>query len=150
MRIAKVLRASLAPDQYRKFQELRKQRQGGPRQIGLRMAVGARRGDILRQFLIEAMTLCLTGGFIGMLIGGAAAAVIQYGAWPIALEPLLVVVAMLSAALVSAFFGYYSATGLDAEPHRGAQIRVIFKGLSWAHRLGRVGPRVRACSIEGA
>ena len=76
----------------------------------VRMAVGARRSDILRQFLIEAMTLCLTGGLIGLTIGGAAAAGMSiWGAWPIALEPSLVVLAMLSAGLVGVFFGYYPA-----------------------------------------
>ena len=43
------------------------------KEIGLRMAVGARRRDILSQFLIEAVTLCVTGGLIGLLIGGSAA-----------------------------------------------------------------------------
>ena len=61
------------------------------KEIGLRMAVGARRRDILSQFLIEAVTLCLTGGLIGLLIGGSAAlALATWGAWPIALSPSLV------------------------------------------------------------
>jgi putative ABC transport system permease protein len=80
------------------------------KEIGLRMAVGARRRDILRQFLIEAVTLCLTGGLVGLLIGGGAAiALAVWGAWPIALSPGLVVIALAAAALVGVFFGYYPA-----------------------------------------
>jgi putative ABC transport system permease protein len=80
------------------------------KEIGLRMAVGARRRDILSQFLIEAVTLCLTGGLIGLAIGAAGAiAMSVWGAWPIALEPGLVAIALLSAALVGVFFGYYPA-----------------------------------------
>ena len=80
------------------------------KEIGLRMAVGARRRDILSQFLIEAVTLCLTGGLIGLLIGGSAAlALATWGAWPIALSPALVFIALAAAALVGVFFGYYPA-----------------------------------------
>ena len=80
------------------------------KEIGLRMAVGARRSDILSQFLIEAVTLCLTGGLIGLAIGGGAAVAMSlWGAWPIALEPSLVAIALLSAGLVGIFFGYYPA-----------------------------------------
>jgi putative ABC transport system permease protein len=80
------------------------------REIGLRMAVGARRGDILQQFLIEAMTLCLVGGLIGLVIGGGAAiALALWGAWPVALSPALVLIALGAAALVGVFFGYYPA-----------------------------------------
>ena len=80
------------------------------REIGLRMAVGARRRDILSQFLIEAVTLCLLGGLIGLLIGGGAAlAMSSFGNWPIALSPALVLVALLAAGLVGIFFGYYPA-----------------------------------------
>jgi putative ABC transport system permease protein len=80
------------------------------KEIGLRMAVGARRRDILTQFLIEAVTLCLTGGLIGLLIGGGAAiALAIWGSWPIALSPGLVIIALAAAALVGVFFGYYPA-----------------------------------------
>ncbi len=80
------------------------------KEIGLRMAVGARRRDILRQFLIEAVTLCVTGGLIGLLIGGSAALAMSiWGNWPIALSPDLVLIALLSAGLVGVFFGYYPA-----------------------------------------
>jgi putative ABC transport system permease protein len=74
------------------------------------MAVGARRRDILTQFLIEAVTLCLTGGLIGLLIGGGAAiALATWGEWPIALSPALILIALAAAALVGVFFGYYPA-----------------------------------------
>jgi putative ABC transport system permease protein len=80
------------------------------KEIGLRMAVGARRRDILTQFLIEAVTLCCTGGLIGLAIGGGAAlALATWGAWPIALSPSLVLIALAAAALVGVFFGYYPA-----------------------------------------
>ena len=80
------------------------------KEIGLRMAVGARRRDILSQFLIEAVTLCLTGGLIGLAIGGGSAlALAVWGAWPIALSPALVLIALAAATLVGVFFGYYPA-----------------------------------------
>jgi putative ABC transport system permease protein len=80
------------------------------REIGLRMAVGARRRDILSQFLIEAVTLCVTGGLIGLTIGGGAAIALSiWGNWPIALSPNLVLIALVSAGLVGVFFGYYPA-----------------------------------------
>ena len=80
------------------------------KEIGLRMAVGARRKDILSQFLIEAVTLCVLGGLIGLLIGGGAAfAMSIWGDWPVALSPSLVLIALASAGLVGVFFGYYPA-----------------------------------------
>ena len=80
------------------------------KEIGLRMAVGARRRDILSQFLIEAVTLCLTGGLIGLVIGGSSAlALATLGAWPIALSPSLALIALAAAGFVGVFFGYYSA-----------------------------------------
>ena len=70
----------------------------------------ARRRDILNQFLIEAVTLCVTGGLIGLAIGGGAALAMSiWGAWPIALSPALVLIALASAGLVGVFFGYYPA-----------------------------------------
>jgi putative ABC transport system permease protein len=80
------------------------------KEIGLRMAVGARRKDILSQFLIEAVTLCVLGGLIGLLIGGGAALAMSiWGDWPVALSPSLVLIALASAGLVGVFFGYYPA-----------------------------------------
>jgi putative ABC transport system permease protein len=80
------------------------------REIGLRMAVGARRRDILSQFLIEAATLCVLGGLIGLAIGGGAALAMSiWGNWPVALSPALILVALFSAGLVGVVFGYYPA-----------------------------------------
>lgn len=80
------------------------------REIGLRMAVGARRRDVLSQFLIEAITLCAIGGLIGLVLGGGAAlAMSAWGLWPIALSWVLVLIALLSSGLVGVFFGYYPA-----------------------------------------
>src|SRR5437016_9054644 len=53
------------------------------REIGIRMAVGARAGDILKQFLIEAVVLCVTGGIVGILLGrGVSVAVTAFLNWP--------------------------------------------------------------------
>ena len=56
------------------------------------------------------MTLCLTGGLIGLVIGASSApALANWGVWPIALSPALVLIALAGAALVGVFFGYYPA-----------------------------------------
>jgi ABC-type antimicrobial peptide transport system permease subunit len=80
------------------------------REIGLRMAVGARAGDILRQFLVEAVVLCLLGGAMGIVIGrGASFLVRAVLHWPT--EPSLpaIVAAVVVSATVGVVFGYYPA-----------------------------------------
>ena len=80
------------------------------REIGIRMAIGARQRDILRQFLIEAITICLAGGLVGLALG-------ILGAWAIAVfTGLLVEVSLTSVALafgfsaaIGIFFGWYPA-----------------------------------------
>jgi putative ABC transport system permease protein len=80
------------------------------REIGLRMAVGARRGDILRQFLIEAVTLSLIGGAVGLACGIAGAvAIARFGEWPAIIEPGSAMLAFAFAAGVGIFFGFYPA-----------------------------------------
>jgi putative ABC transport system permease protein len=80
------------------------------REIGLRMAVGARRRDIRRQFLIEAMTLAAAGGVIGALIGAAAAAIIAWkAAWPVLISPWALLLACGFAGGVGVFSGLYPA-----------------------------------------
>ncbi len=80
------------------------------REIGLRMAVGARRRDIRRQFLIEAATLALTGGLIGAFFGAAGAVSIAWQAqWPVLINPWAIVLACGFSALVGIAFGFYPA-----------------------------------------
>ena len=80
------------------------------KEIGLRMAVGARRRDIRRQFLIEAVTLSLVGGLIGALLGvGGAVIVAAQADWPILISPWAIVLASVFALLVGISFGFYPA-----------------------------------------
>ncbi|HEV3300323.1 MAG TPA: ABC transporter permease, partial [Planctomycetaceae bacterium] len=80
------------------------------REIGLRMAVGARAANILRQFLIEAVVLCLIGGAIGILIGRTCSIMVQRILhWPTETSVPAVVAAVLVSASVGIVFGYYPA-----------------------------------------
>ncbi len=80
------------------------------REIGLRMAVGARSQDILQQFLVESMVLCLIGGILGILLGhGAALLVNIYLGWPVESSPGAVVAAVVVSAFVGIVFGFYPA-----------------------------------------
>lgn len=80
------------------------------REIGLRMAVGARSRDILQQFLAESMVLCLIGGILGILLGhGAALLVNIYLSWPVESSPAAVVAAVVVSAFVGIVFGFYPA-----------------------------------------
>ena len=80
------------------------------REIGLRMAVGARGRDILAQFLIEAITLSLVGGALGVVLGAAATGLIgTLAGWQVSLSPGAVLLAVGFSGLVGIFFGYYPA-----------------------------------------
>jgi ABC-type antimicrobial peptide transport system permease subunit len=80
------------------------------REIGLRMAVGAEPGDILQQFLAEAVLLCLLGGTIGILIGRGSSSVISLLLhWPTAISVGAIVAAVLVSATVGIAFGFYPA-----------------------------------------
>ena len=89
------------------------------REIGLRMAVGARRRDIRWQFLIEALTLAFVGGLAGALLGAVAAVAIAWKAgWPILISPWAIILACGFAGLVGILFGLYPA-------HRAARLDPI-------------------------
>lgn len=87
------------------------------REIGLRMAVGARGKDILTQFLVEAVTLSLIGGAIGIAFGLIGTyAIAHFAGWRTLVDPRAIVVAFGFAAAVGIFFGFYparKAAGLD-------------------------------------
>ncbi|MBU0588765.1 MAG: ABC transporter permease [Gammaproteobacteria bacterium] len=80
------------------------------REIGLRMAVGARGRDILSQFLIEAVTLSLIGGAIGVLLGALATwAVGSFAGWQVSMSAASIALAVGFSAFVGVFFGFYPA-----------------------------------------
>jgi len=80
------------------------------REIGLRLAVGAKRQNILSQFLVEAVTLSVVGGIIGIVVGVTASVVIsRLAQWSTDISVLSVVASFLFSALVGVFFGYYPA-----------------------------------------
>ncbi|MGB2817062.1 MAG: ABC transporter permease [Burkholderiaceae bacterium] len=80
------------------------------REIGLRMAVGARGKDILKQFLAEAITLSMIGGALGILLGVAASfAVGEFANWRTDITPQAIILAVGFAAGIGVFFGFYPA-----------------------------------------
>ena len=80
------------------------------REIGIRMAIGARPGHVRIQFLAEAIVLCLVGGFIGLGMGlGGSLLVSQAMGWPTQISPNSIVVSIIFSAAIGVFFGYYPA-----------------------------------------
>jgi putative ABC transport system permease protein len=80
------------------------------REIGLRMAVGANPGNVLAQFLVEALTLAVAGGILGIALGLVTAERLatQFG-WPMLIQPRIVAIAVGFSALVGVVFGLYPA-----------------------------------------
>jgi putative ABC transport system permease protein len=80
------------------------------REIGIRMAVGAKARHILLQFLIEAMTLSMAGGILGIALGvGSAQLVASLANWPSLLSPTAIAGSFVFSGLVGVIFGYYPA-----------------------------------------
>ncbi len=80
------------------------------REIGIRRAIGAKRRDILLQFLVESAFLALAGGALGVALGiGAAMLITQLARWPTLIQPSAVALAFGFASAVGVFFGFYPA-----------------------------------------
>src|SRR6266540_89594 len=80
------------------------------REIGIRMAVGARSRDIMLQFLVEAVVMAATGGLIGIFLGiGSSEILKEWAQWPTLIDPTIVLVAFLFSGAVGVFFGFYPA-----------------------------------------
>lgn len=80
------------------------------REIGIRMAIGARGRDILRQFLIEAMALSLLGGIVGIVIGVVSAELVShFSGWIVKLSVPTIIISFGFSGLVGIFFGFYPA-----------------------------------------
>jgi putative ABC transport system permease protein len=80
------------------------------REIGIRMAIGATGGDVLTQFLVEAMILSLMGGIAGVVLGLAiAVALALVVGWPLVISPLVILLTFAVSGAVGVFFGFYPA-----------------------------------------
>jgi putative ABC transport system permease protein len=80
------------------------------REIGVRKALGATKGNILLQFLVEALVLCLVGGTVGVLLGSLGAVVLsKFAHWNTAVSPFSIFLAFAFSAIVGLFFGIYPA-----------------------------------------
>jgi putative ABC transport system permease protein len=80
------------------------------REIGIRMAIGARGSDVMLQFLVESIVMCLLGGLLGLAVGvGGAALVGHFTGWSIATPVSAVFLAVGFSAAVGIFFGFYPA-----------------------------------------
>jgi putative ABC transport system permease protein len=80
------------------------------REIGIRLAIGARGSDVLTQFLVESIVMGVLGGLIGLGVGFTGAKVLAYfTGWETVISPLLMLVAVAFSGAVGVFFGYYPA-----------------------------------------
>ncbi|MBY0353509.1 ABC transporter permease [Candidatus Babeliales bacterium] len=80
------------------------------REIGIRMALGATTKSILNQFIFEAITICLLGGLLGLLIGVGCSVLIGVGlGWPVFISKISLAISLVTSASIGLFFGYYPA-----------------------------------------
>ncbi len=113
------------------------------REIGLRMAIGAKGRDVLLQFLVEAIALSLIGGGIGIALGfGLADGMARWMSWPARVPPNAVAMAFGFAAAVGVFFGFYpGAESGESRPDRSAPLRV--SGNDTDHAARHLDPEPR-------
>src|SRR6185295_10947535 len=80
------------------------------REIGIRMAIGARGTDVLTQFLVESIVMGILGGLAGLIVGFTGAKVLgHFTGWETVISPLIMIVAVGFSGAVGVFFGYYPA-----------------------------------------
>ncbi len=80
------------------------------REIGIRMAIGAKTWDIRLQFIIEALTLSMIGGIVGILVGVSTSLILSsFSGWPTVVSPLSIVMAFSFSGFIGIFFGFYPA-----------------------------------------
>lgn len=80
------------------------------KEIGIRMALGAKKRAVLTQFVLEAVTICLAGGIVGSLLGvGVSKGIGLALGWPIFISKTALILSLSSSALIGLFFGYYPA-----------------------------------------
>jgi putative ABC transport system permease protein len=80
------------------------------REIGIRLAIGARGSDVLTQFLVESIVMGILGGLIGLAVGVVGSEVLgHFTGWETVISPLLMLVAVVFSGAVGVFFGYYPA-----------------------------------------
>jgi putative ABC transport system permease protein len=80
------------------------------REIGIRMAIGARGGDVLTQFLVESVVMGIAGGLAGLIIGVAGAKILgHFTGWETAISPIMMLVSVGFSGAVGVFFGFYPA-----------------------------------------
>ena len=80
------------------------------REIGIRMAIGATTSNILAQFLLESVTICLAGGLVGAILGISGAQLISFFlGWPIFISIKSIIISLFSTVFIGVFFGYYPA-----------------------------------------
>jgi putative ABC transport system permease protein len=85
------------------------------REIGLRMAIGGKGKDILRQFLFEAMLLSILGGIIGVGVGIAVSKIVEVAlGWPVLVTTHSIVLSFLFCTVIGVFFGWYPARKASA------------------------------------
>ena len=100
------------------------------REIGIRMAVGAKGSDVLMQFLVEALVLSFLGGILGMVAGAGASWIISKSqGWPISISAFSLLLGFGFSAATGIFFGWYPARkAASLNPIDALRLRIILPG----------------------